>query len=314
MSNFAKSLVSIIIPNYNKEEYIKEAIDSALNQTYSPIEVIVVDDGSTDDSRKIIKSYGAKIKAYFLPHSYQSAANNFGFRKSKGKYIQFLDSDDIILPKKIEKQVKSLEETKSDIALCYWQHFYDNGKIGEVKKIPEKMSKRDLFLWILKGNWFNPIIPLYLKSFIDWDGPWDENRRKAVDSDFHFQAALNHPKVVTVKEVLSLYRGTIGRTEARRVILWAEEHFKVYEKILPDIKTSRERELFAASLYQFARPVYFVDNNLYNEILNFALSIHKNFIPYGNKLYVTLFRIFGRDVAEFLSSLKRRIYSRGFKV
>ena len=92
------SLVSVIIPCYNNEEWIAEAIDSALSQTYTPIEVIAIDDGSTDKSLEIIKSYGDRIKWETGVNKGHSAARNRGFSLSSGKDIQWLDADDYILP------------------------------------------------------------------------------------------------------------------------------------------------------------------------------------------------------------------------
>jgi glycosyltransferase involved in cell wall biosynthesis len=98
-------LVSIIINNYNYDCFLAEAIDSALQQTYARIEVIVVDDGSTDNSRAIIAEYGSQIIAILQPNGKQAAAFNSGFEKSQGDIIIFLDSDDYLLPQAVERIV-----------------------------------------------------------------------------------------------------------------------------------------------------------------------------------------------------------------
>jgi glycosyltransferase involved in cell wall biosynthesis len=98
-------LVSIIINNYNYDRFLAEAINSALNQTYTNIEVIVVDDGSTDNSREIIAGYGDLIIAILQPNGKQAAAFNSGFAKSKGDIIIFLDSDDYLFPHAVEQIV-----------------------------------------------------------------------------------------------------------------------------------------------------------------------------------------------------------------
>ena len=96
---------SIIINNYNYDRFLAEAIDSALNQTYPQIEVIVVDDGSTDTSREIIASYGDRIMPILQENGKQAAAFNSGFAKSKGDIIIFLDSDDYLLPQAVAEIV-----------------------------------------------------------------------------------------------------------------------------------------------------------------------------------------------------------------
>jgi len=105
-----KPFVSIIINNYNYDRFLSEAIDSALNQTYSNIEVIVVDDGSTDESRKIISSYGDQIIPVFKQNAGQASALNTGSEISKGEIIFFLDADDMFSPVKIEEMVNLLHQ------------------------------------------------------------------------------------------------------------------------------------------------------------------------------------------------------------
>jgi glycosyltransferase involved in cell wall biosynthesis len=111
-------LVSIIINNYNYGRFVREAIDSGLNQTYSHKEVIVVDDGSTDDSREIIASYGNGITSVLKENGGQASAFNAGFAVSKGDIICFLDADDIFLPEKVVEIVE-LFKCHQDIGWCF---------------------------------------------------------------------------------------------------------------------------------------------------------------------------------------------------
>jgi len=94
-----------VIPNYNYAHYLRETIDSVLAQTYPNIEIVVVDDGSKDDSKKILAGYGDKVRTIFQQNQGVSAARNNGVEKSVGEFIAFLDADDAWLPTKIEKQV-----------------------------------------------------------------------------------------------------------------------------------------------------------------------------------------------------------------
>ncbi len=102
-----KPLVSILINNYNYGQFLSTAIDSVLDQAYKNIEIIVVDDGSTDNSREIINSYGEKIIAVLKKNGGQASAFNAGFVKSKGNIICFLDADDLFFPNKISEVVKA---------------------------------------------------------------------------------------------------------------------------------------------------------------------------------------------------------------
>ena len=103
MKTEEQPLVSIIISSYNYAPYLWQAIDSALLQSYPSTEVIVVDDGSTDDSPKIITSFGHRIKAILKKNGGQASAMNAGFNQSKGSIIIFLDSDDVLIPDAIEQ-------------------------------------------------------------------------------------------------------------------------------------------------------------------------------------------------------------------
>ena len=104
------TVVSIIINNYNYGRYLRAAIDSALGQTYGAVEVIVVDDGSTDDSQAVMQTYGASIKPFYQRNMGQAAAFNLGFACSRGGVIIFLDADDVLLPEMAAKVVEALDQ------------------------------------------------------------------------------------------------------------------------------------------------------------------------------------------------------------
>src|SRR3954451_20463787 len=97
-----RPLVSIVIDNYNYARFLPEAIESALAQTYPDTEVIVVDDGSTDDSREIIASYGSRVRPVLKTNGGQASAFNAGFAASRGDVVLFLDSDDTLFPEAVE--------------------------------------------------------------------------------------------------------------------------------------------------------------------------------------------------------------------
>jgi glycosyltransferase involved in cell wall biosynthesis len=103
----ARILVSIVIPNYNYGRYLRIAIDSALAQTYSPVEVIVVDDGSTDDSREVIESYRDRIAPIIKGNGGHGSALNAGYAKSRGEIVIFLDADDELMPDAVDQVLKA---------------------------------------------------------------------------------------------------------------------------------------------------------------------------------------------------------------
>ena len=106
-----KPLVSIIIPTYNRTEYLKYTLESVINQTYPATEIIVVDDGSPNTKTQTLCQHYKNVAYYKIENSGGPATpRNFGFKQSKGQYIAFLDDDDLWLPDKLSKQVKILEE------------------------------------------------------------------------------------------------------------------------------------------------------------------------------------------------------------
>src|SRR5262249_3857174 len=133
----SSNLVSVIMPCYNAARWVGEAITSCLRQTYRPIEIIVVDDGSTDNSPEVLRSFGSKIRWESIPHRGGCYARNYGASLSQGRFIQFLDADDYLLPEKIERQVSFLQETNADVVYGDWrrQHHRPDGRIvlGEIQ-------------------------------------------------------------------------------------------------------------------------------------------------------------------------------------
>ena len=113
-----ESLVSAIIPNFNGAKFISEAINSVLSQTYGNCEIIVVDDGSTDDSLQVLESFSGKITVISTENHGAAHARNLGILHSKGEYLALLDADDYWHPQKLEKQVGYIKSSHSDLVYC----------------------------------------------------------------------------------------------------------------------------------------------------------------------------------------------------
>ncbi len=112
-------IVSVIIPTYNRAPYVTEALDSVLAQTFTDYEIIVIDDGSTDNTKEVLQPYFPQIRYFFQENQGVSAARNVGIREAKGEWLAFLDSDDVWLPKKLEIQFKDIHRYKDiDLHIC----------------------------------------------------------------------------------------------------------------------------------------------------------------------------------------------------
>src|SRR6476660_3095578 len=109
-------LVSVVVPCYNAERFLAETLQSAFIQTYPEIEVIVLDDGSTDGTADLIRSYGDRVRAEFGPNRGASAARNRGTALALGEFIQYLDCDDLLTPDALERRVDVLKKSGADVA------------------------------------------------------------------------------------------------------------------------------------------------------------------------------------------------------
>ena len=122
-------LVSVIIPNYNSEKFLKECLESVLAQSYKNIEIIVIDDGSTDRSAEILEEYQSQIRFIRSLHNGAAVTRNIGIELSNGKYLAFMDSDDIWMLEKIEKQMTIALNNDVDLVYCGYQEFGLSTKI-----------------------------------------------------------------------------------------------------------------------------------------------------------------------------------------
>jgi len=133
-------LASVVVTNYNYGRFIGETIDSALAQTYPNVEVLVVDDGSTDESRAVIESYGPRVTPVFKENGGMASAINAGFRASRGDVVVFLDSDDLLLPRAVAEAVELLRDTR--VAKGDWTlremdaQGRDTGRVVPIKQLP----------------------------------------------------------------------------------------------------------------------------------------------------------------------------------
>lgn len=128
-----RPLVSIVVNNYNYARFLGAAIDSALVQTYTPLEVIVVDDGSTDNSRAVIARYQDRVRAILKPNGGQGSAFNHGFAVSRGSIVIFLDADDVLLPTAAERAVAAFEPGVTKVHWPLWEIDADGARTGNIQ-------------------------------------------------------------------------------------------------------------------------------------------------------------------------------------
>lgn len=201
-------LVSVIIPAYNSEKYISDAINSVLSQTYQDHEVIVVNDGSKDNTERIIKPYLKRITYLYQDNKGSAEARNTGIKASKGEYIAFLDSDDVWSPEKLSLQVKFLND-HPDFDLVYGDYgtFGENGVIDENFPLTRKFPRPDGY--IFQDLFLRPLIftstVMLQKKVLEEVGLFDEQFVNGQDYDLWLRIASKH-KIGYVPKVIAMYR------------------------------------------------------------------------------------------------------------
>lgn len=201
-----RGLVSTIIPVYNRAKMVPKAVDSVLAQTYRPIEILLVDDGSTDETPYVLAQLAADnpdvIRVIHKENGGPGLARETGRLSARGEFIQYLDSDDWLLPRKFELQVQALRD-HPECGIAYGKSRYVNEK-GEVLMEPSKWTGRKmeyLFPALLIDRWWHTHTPLFRRTISDAAGPWPRHRPE--DWDLEARIGALRPRLVYCDEVLS---------------------------------------------------------------------------------------------------------------
>jgi glycosyltransferase involved in cell wall biosynthesis len=202
--------VSVVIPCFNAEATVSETVESALEQGWRDIEIIVADDGSSDGSAEVLRGFGNRIRIDSGPNCGASAARNRGTALATGAYIQYLDADDLLAPNAIEQRLSALDEIGADVAYSDWQRFEtgENGsrRLGEI--VARRMEDIDLDAEIACATsfWAPPAALLYRRNIVDAIGGWHAQLPVIQDARFLFDAARKRARFVRVPGVSAFYR------------------------------------------------------------------------------------------------------------
>lgn len=269
-------LVSVIIPMYNASRYIEETIQSVLDQTWSNIEIIVVDDGSTDNSYNIVSDINSnKIRLFHQENQGAPVARNFGFSQSKGDYIQYLDADDLLSPNKIEDQLQLLLcNDTCCVSFCPFVVYQDNQEMNmweNVSKTSHTYTSGFDFLvdlWTYYLPSYVPACYLLPRTLIEKTGPWDESLLKNQDGEYMSRVLLNTSKVCCSQNSKVLWR----------YVPTSISHFQTYPKLL--------------SLFESYKKIANLMIDYENSIrVKRAISIAMGYLIYTESTYVFSFKI-----------------------
>jgi glycosyltransferase involved in cell wall biosynthesis len=199
--------ISVIIPTYNYGRYVREAIDSALAQTHPPFEVIVVDDGSTDETPRVLAEFGQRIRVIRQENQGVAAARNTGVAAARGEYLALLDSDDVWKPRKLELQIARFEADPAlGLVHCGAETFDGTGRTltvllhGTEGWVAEEMLRLDRH--VVQGPGSGILVP---RRIVEEVGGFDDRLPPSDDWEICYRIALRY-RIGFVREVLVRYR------------------------------------------------------------------------------------------------------------
>lgn len=273
-------LVSIIIPTYNRAHLIGETLDSVLAQTYQNWECIVVDDGSTDDTDKVMAQYCAKDFRFQYHHRPQdrlsggNAARNYGFEVSKGEYLNWFDDDDLMMPEKLELKVKTILEYKVDFVISQTQYFnrynYNGYEYNFKAEDITFLSYSTTYI-----SWFTPDI--FLKRSVAEKISFNESLKAGQEYNFSCKLLLETQSFKKLDKVLTLRRhhsNSIGRRRQLSRDHYNQTTFDLYWTTLNELRRNYNmpKEFEKYALLKCIRS-YFE-----NQKIQFGYSFHKSIL------------------------------------
>lgn len=310
--------LTVIIPVYNTEKYLKKCLDSVVNQTYKNIEIIIINDGSPDNSQEIInkfqKKYPKIIKSFVKKNGGLSDARNFGVKKATGEYIAFLDSDDYVEKDCYEKMISKAEDEDFDMVVCDFKNIYDNKEVigysNVASDVKVKKEVKRVFKDIYPAAWNKLYKSNLLKKIKFKKGVWYE------DVEFLYRLLPEVCSIGVIKEPLINYvhrDGAITKTFDQRLYNYIDnwngllEYYKkndFLETYKKEFEYSYIRYLYATFLKQATN---YNDYGEYKKAVDIAMkNVKLNFPNYKkNKLFYTSLKgiyliLFNQKLAELL--------------
>ena len=299
--DITRPLVSIVIPCYNVDQFVEEGVESALNQTYSNIEIICVDDGSTDNTLQILRqleSENPEVSVLTGPNSGASAARNRGLQQADGKWIQFLDADDLVDPYKIEHQVGLVRSKKSQVDLVaagYVKRTDDNTKKIEVEDENPWISLIKSRLGITSSN-------LWRRTSVQLAGGWDESQSSSQETELMYRMLRQNATVVYDGELLTLVRRREGSISTSGIEKNWERYIELRKQIVQTLSSKNELTKDIKNAYH--EMILVAARSLYNTNKKKSIKYVRKLLP--NKfqsrryswIYNFNYKVFGFEFAE----------------
>lgn len=312
-----KSSVSVIIPCYNVEDYVGDAVESVLRQTYPHLELICVDDGSTDGTLGILyhlqEQHDDEIpfKVLIGPNGGAPVARNKGLAEAKGEWIQFLDADDLLLPGKIKHQVELLHSgsIQPDLIVACTRRVGSSGKTDETS-----ISTTDPWVGLLRSHLGYTCSNLWCRVSVEEIGGWNTRLSSNQEYDLMFRLLKNDARVVFDDACYTVHRRRAGSISGSNL----EEHWTINLDMRRDmLQYLRSNNMLTAERLDAAcERIFKRVRALYTLNLETAIAFHDELIPARymppvsrpiDYVYATLYRLWGFRRTEAVFSRLRQL-------
>lgn len=312
----APCLVSILIPCYNAARWLRAALDSALAQNSGSTEVVVVDDGSNDESRAIAECYVSRgVRLFTQPNLGASAARNRAIVEARGSFFQFLDADDVLATDKISRQVAVAERKGRDVLYSgSWGRF--TGLPSEAQFVPEPLcadlSPVDFMTRKLSANaMMHPAAWLVSRELANAAGPWDERLSLDDDGEYFTRVVLASKRIECVTEARSYYRSNLPQSLSQRRSdrAWASQFLSTelsVSHLLAVENSKRTRRACADALQRLVYEAYPSRRDLRKAASQRVAELGGSDLRYrAGPKYEFVARLFGWRIAKRLRNLSR---------
>ena len=313
-------LVSVIIPAYNAENYIREAIYSVLHQTYADLEIIVVNDGSTDRTEALVKELeDSRLTIITTNNQGQSAANNLGFSRSSGDFVKFFDADDILSPDHIQRQINRLLNNPDSVASSEVWRFWKSPATDALYEPPANWQDLEPLDWLIldegKGLGMMPAgLFLFPSPIVKKAGGWDESLTLINDMEFCTRILLSSQKVLFCKDAKLFYRsGLQNNLSAQFERRYLVSSFKSLEKttamLLEQEDTARVKSVLARYWRLWSIRYFPAAPALYQKAEDWAVRLGgSDYFPFGG-ISLKLSKLFGWKMVRWLQFGKQQLIS-----
>jgi glycosyltransferase involved in cell wall biosynthesis len=319
--NETSTLVSVIIPCFNAERWLADCVTSVLEQDYAPLEVIIVDDGSTDSSAVVAQQLSSqnpdRVRHLRQVNRGAPAARNVGLSHSRGELVQWLDADDLLAPGKLSRQTALLAAPDLDVVVGAWQSLAERRDGGwDLGPVRRPRVTRDTACSVLaEEGWAPPAAYLMTRQAATAGSLWCESLTSMQDVDYVFRIAANGARFRCAPDLSAIYRRPLAPTVSTRshadfMVNW----FTVYERAFTHFEdtgwTDERRETMVRCYGWAARYFFEHDRVKFNRCVQRIDQLVPRYVPAGRRSLRWLSRIIGYEQAEHVALSYRQAKQR----